>query len=418
MYVLTCLLKIAKLALSSIRVDTTPLFGSKSLPTPKSPEAAPQPSQRKSSGDTMFDTLDEVLVSPVPARESDDETETQSLPPKIRPRFTEGPLRGQQMSQGGGLFAPENARGSTFGRQDDKLRTTEYASEMDWQPTELPPRAFNPFSAPEQPLRSFNDAPVNDKHGPFWFKVPPAPATSMAHRALSPSTASSTALLQSQPEPIQQRRFFASREEEARKEQEAREERMRKEKERTKYIKSPSFRYRANDPRDPLSDMFEDTFKISPTRAASAQQAAQKADSAKEEVAARQIKASDFSVLLLSALLLIPGYETFVPKEYGVHMALSVCCTSLIIWVRVNLETFKTLQVQGRHRSKAFAYTVAAALALSEVGFITWTGLKAQDSGEHNALMAFSSQAKTVFLSLLLIHQLWNLLVVALVVHP
>lgn len=72
MYVLTCLLKIAKLALSSIRVDTTPLFGSKSLPTPKSPEAAPQPSQRKSSGDTMFDMLDEVLVSPVPARESDD----------------------------------------------------------------------------------------------------------------------------------------------------------------------------------------------------------------------------------------------------------------------------------------------------------------------------------------------------------
>ncbi|TLD23804.1 hypothetical protein PspLS_06517 [Pyricularia sp. CBS 133598] len=419
MHSLTCIFIFyaAKLALSSIRVDTTPLFGSKSFSTPKSSEAAPQPSQKKPSGNTLFDTLDEVLVSPIPARESDSETESQSLPPKIRPRYTEGPLRGQQMTQRGGLFVPENARGSTFGRQDEIPLRTEYASEMDWQPTESPPRAFNPFSAPEQPLRSFNDAPANDKHGPFWFKVPPAPATSMAHRGLNPSTASSTALLQTQPEPIQQRRFFASREEEARKEQEARDERERKEAERTKYIKSPSFRYRANDPRDPLSDMFEDTFKISPIRAAPAQQAAQKAGSPKREVVARQVKASDFSVLILSALLLIPGYEKFVPKEYGVHMALSVCCTSLIIWVRVNLETFKTLQVQGRHMSKAFAYTVAAALALSEVGFITWTGSMAQDSGEHNALVAFSSQAKTVFLSLLVIHQLWNLFVIPLVVH-
>ncbi|KAI6350246.1 hypothetical protein MCOR25_010564 [Pyricularia grisea] len=420
MHSLTCIFMfyITKLALGSIRVDTTPLFGNKSLSTPKPPDVPPQAHQRGPSGNTMLDTLDEVLASPIPARESDSETETQSLPPKIRPRYTEGPLRGQQMSQRGGLFAPENARGSTFGRQDDAPQQTEYASEMDWQPTESPPRAFNPFSAPEQPLRSFNDAPVNDKHGPFWFKVPPAPATSMARRGLNSATASSTALLQKQPEPVQQRRFFASRDEELRKEQEARDERNRKEAERTKYIKSPSFRYRANDPRDPLSDMFEDTFKISPTRAAPAQQAARNVESTKQEVVARQVKASDFSILILSALLLIPGYETVVPMEYGVYMALSICCTSLIIWVRVNLETFKTMQVQDRHRSKAIAYTVATGLALSEVGFLAWTGMMAQDSGEHNALMAFSSEAKTVFLSLLVIHQVWNLFAVQLVVHP
>lgn len=406
---------IAKLALGSMRVDTTLLFGGKMATASKSQEGLGSPvksEERGRTGNALFDTLDEVLLSPVPARESDNEEINSPSPsPRIRPRYTEGPLRGQQISQRGGLFAPENARGSGFGRRDDILQNTSYDSEMDWQPTGPTSRAFNSFGAPEQALRSFNDAPADDKHGPFWFRVPPAPATSMVQRAaLTPSSVSGTARLRKQPEPQPQRQFFVRKSSgELRKEQEAREIKEKELEEEKKYFKSPKFVHRATDPRDPLSDMFGGTFNISPGHGAVQQTVQANVTPKQGVVTPHQINPSDIPVLVLSALLLVPGHDKFVPEEYGVHVALSVCCISLIIWVRVLLESFK-----GRRSSGILGAVVAAAIGVSEFCVIAWAALTSQGSGKRSVLVEFSGQAKTIFLCLLVVHQVWNVFIVPL----
>jgi hypothetical protein len=87
-----------------------------------------------------------------------------------------------------GLPIGQNQRGVGFGSlnlskaaafSQPEPQPVQYDDEMDWSPSSSQHRAFsthNPYKI-KNPNPRFNDAPIEAKPGPFWYKVPPAPIT-------------------------------------------------------------------------------------------------------------------------------------------------------------------------------------------------------------------------------------------------
>ncbi|KAK6824821.1 Integral inner nuclear membrane protein ima1 [Apiospora arundinis] len=171
----------------AIRLDTTPLFGA-NKPVSLVPADEPKPSPQ-SRRDDMGSILDEILETPSRPNKALPQQQQQQ-----RPNLG-SPLR---YSMSSGSQRPQNAPfelhprraqpASGFGslRLDDEpvQRQTEppvaqYGDEMDWSPSGSQHRAFsthNPHKV-KNPNPRFSDAPIEDKPGPFWYKIPPAPTT-------------------------------------------------------------------------------------------------------------------------------------------------------------------------------------------------------------------------------------------------
>lgn len=132
----------------------------------------------------MSDLLDEILEAP--SKPADSIGDMAHVTGAMNGYST---LNGIQNASGNPQAASDfhlgslNISGQSFssGRSDP----VQYSEEMDWTPTQSRHRAFNTSGSSQSPLKSFGDAPVESDRAQFWYKIPPAP-TSMAQRILNP----------------------------------------------------------------------------------------------------------------------------------------------------------------------------------------------------------------------------------------
>ncbi|KAK7948592.1 uncharacterized protein PG986_009478 [Apiospora aurea] len=166
-----------------VRLDTTPLFGA-NKPVSLVPADEPKPPPQ-SKRDDLGSILDEILETP--SRPSKPRQEHSSLSSPLRhsmsatrpqqpPQapFELHPRRVQPMSGFGSLRLSGESSQTQPGPP-----AAQYGDEMDWAPSGSQHRAFsthNPFKV-KNPNPRFSDAPIEDKPGPFWYKIPPAPTT-------------------------------------------------------------------------------------------------------------------------------------------------------------------------------------------------------------------------------------------------
>ncbi|KAH7133114.1 Ima1 N-terminal domain-containing protein [Dactylonectria estremocensis] len=169
------------LARRSIRVDTTPLFGTYS--TTVSPRPRKTLAKKREEPKSLSELLNEALDSPTatPPRDTLGRPPVNSLPPPYPPS---NPIRPRSTLD---QFGTLGISGAPL-RTEPPLQTeqVQYSDEMDWTPTQAqssPHRAFRDdlFA----PTRAFGAAPVAPEGNPFWYKVPAAP-TNPAQRMRNP----------------------------------------------------------------------------------------------------------------------------------------------------------------------------------------------------------------------------------------
>ncbi|KAL7624268.1 hypothetical protein AAE478_005828 [Parahypoxylon ruwenzoriense] len=177
----------------SIHIDMTPLFpkSSKTASLQGSPVRLDSPRDPNDLGNI----LDEISNSP-----SESHSKSAFSPPRgsnaYRPTVATNRLSD-------GLYGRRRENNSTESalnslRLSDPVvvekpqlqrqpRIVHYEEEMDWTPSASQHRAFssyNPYKVKNTNPR-FNDTPIEPKAGPIWYKVPPAP-TSPAQRLRNP----------------------------------------------------------------------------------------------------------------------------------------------------------------------------------------------------------------------------------------
>lgn len=155
------MIMIYTLAQKSIRVDTTPLFGTSS--TTISPKGRITKKKVKQDSTSLSDLLNEALDSPSPTPQRDRFSQPliNSLPP---PKIPDSPpLQFSNLD-----ITPQKPAANV-------------SDEMDWTPTESqvqkqsPHRAFQNMPPADAPRRPFGQTPISSEQSPFWYKVPPAP---------------------------------------------------------------------------------------------------------------------------------------------------------------------------------------------------------------------------------------------------
>ncbi|KAH6896575.1 Ima1 N-terminal domain-containing protein [Thelonectria olida] len=149
-------------ARNSIRIDTTPLFGTH---TPISPSNVKTRPAKKEDPKTFSEMLNEALDSPSTSPNQERRQVNLSAP-----YLTNDQQRG----------SPTNLMGSfSIG---EKSAPVQYSDEMDWTPTQTEKEAqrvpSRPFGEASQNWSSqrFGETPVTHE-SPFWYKVPAAPTT-------------------------------------------------------------------------------------------------------------------------------------------------------------------------------------------------------------------------------------------------
>ncbi|ORY56914.1 Ima1 N-terminal domain-containing protein [Pseudomassariella vexata] len=185
------MLHLHKVAEKSIHTDTTPLFGS-SRP-PRSMQSSPQEHVRERDPSDLGNILDDIaaesapmenVVSPPISHFRPSHRELYKAPsPAQSTSFSALPQRHHPQVALGSLSLSDSPTPGRMGPQQPPV----YADEMDWSPSGSQHRAFsthNPFKI-KNPNPRFNDAPLEPKPGPFWYKIPPAP-TNPAQRARNP----------------------------------------------------------------------------------------------------------------------------------------------------------------------------------------------------------------------------------------
>lgn len=179
-----------------IHVDHTPLWTTKASSIGATQEAPP-PSltaaeSRQNEEKSMATILDEILHEPTQNTQPQPRAlmsqfsatgnfdRVQSIPeksafnPSLRPLtpnpFANSPSKRPQ-SSGVGLSSLSLSDTPRAHNQD----MIDYSPNMEWTPTQSKYRAFNTYKPGQSEARKFGEAPVNDKPGAFWAKVPPAP---------------------------------------------------------------------------------------------------------------------------------------------------------------------------------------------------------------------------------------------------
>ncbi|KAI5456533.1 Ima1 N-terminal domain-containing protein [Mariannaea sp. PMI_226] len=157
------------LARGSIRVDTTPLFGTHAPVSPKPTTATPpRPLTRKEELMTFSDQLTEALDSTVAAPElKPSPSAVNAFQQPFMPYSNDNNDSAQIRD------SPSSARMANLGL--GSAGQVQYSDEMDWQPTvtQVPRRPFGEASQSWSKQR-FGETPVNHDN-PFWYKVPAAP---------------------------------------------------------------------------------------------------------------------------------------------------------------------------------------------------------------------------------------------------
>ncbi|KAL6411424.1 hypothetical protein AUP68_05134 [Ilyonectria robusta] len=369
------------LAQRSIRIDTTPLFGTHSTTvSPKQFKTKAKPERRREEPKTFSDLLNEALDEPAapPQQDTFNRPLMNSLPqpyPRNNPIQTrESPLTGL-----GSLGISQTPR---------RTQEPQYSDEMDWTPTqshESPHRAFRDMPGP---TRAFGAAPLKPEGSPFWYKVPPAP-TNPAQRLRNPNAP----ILRSKPVEEESVFFRASdrTQTEAKKEDAA-----------NVAFKQPSFFAPAteNDEANSLADLLNQSFSLS-------QENPQPASTTRAPRWTPARQHSDFQIqsplgvelIILACLLALWLLTVAVSVPFGRELQLAVLSAAGTIALRVTGETSQETKEEEAPSTATYVGSVLSVIELAAVCWLGWEVWKSEMD---------TSRYGTGVLVSMLGHQFWN----------
>ncbi|KAK5632591.1 hypothetical protein RRF57_008305 [Xylaria bambusicola] len=224
-----------------------------------------------------------------------------------------------------------------------------YDDEMDWSPSASQHRAFssyNPYKIKNTNPR-FSDVPTEPKPGPIWYKVPPAP-TNPAQRLRNPPM---RPIIRENPK--EKENFFQSTGRQldfGGRSQESSSE---------LHIAPPRFHapQTKDDPRDGLSNMFANSFSISPSPSPEGKRKRNAGKSGTSDFAAQgdtivpnRTMTRVVELVALLAALCLWIYALGNEGQYGQGIALVSVCTCLYVSIRLAADLKIDQQIRGRIR--------------------------------------------------------------------
>ncbi|KAF4344843.1 hypothetical protein FBEOM_1129 [Fusarium beomiforme] len=366
----------------SIKVDTTPLFGTSD--TTFSPPKQPRITRTKREEPKTFsELLNEALDSPTATPQPD--------------RFSPSPINLISPTPfppiSNSFRAPDSPRTQLNSLNITPQRTQEvgYSDEMDWTPTESqnqPQSQYRAFqdTPPSNGPRRFGEAPVSTEQSPFWYKVPPAP-TNPSHRLRNPPNAP---ILRSKP-PQQENIFFRG----AAKRQDGNED-----DEREVSFKPPSFfaPQQSNDEANGLADLLSQSFTLGKEQGndeSSGGRMRRRGSNTRVSPGTPRLDNLGVEFLALAAILVLWGLTSAVPIPFGRETQLALLSAVGIIALRVTGET------KDAHLPTTATY-ISSALSVVELATVCWLGWEVwqgnEDAGKYGVGL----------LTAMLGHQVWS----------
>ncbi|KAF5637506.1 hypothetical protein F25303_7904 [Fusarium sp. NRRL 25303] len=368
----------------SIKVDTTPLFGTSN--TTFSPPKQPRITREKREEPKTFsELLNEALDSPTATPQPD--------------RFNPSPIRTfspQPLPPGNSYKAPGSTR-TQFNALNITPRKTQdvgYSDEMDWTPTESqtqsqsPYRAFQNTPSSNGLRKSFGEAPVSAETSPFWYKVPPAP-TNPSQRIRNPPNAPIIRTKPAQQESI----FFRGA---AKKRDENEDD------EREVSFKPPSFfaPQRSNDEANGLADLLSQSFTLGKEQSYPDEHSGgsthRRGSDTRVSPGTPQFANLGVEFTALAVMLVFWGLTVAVSMPFGREVQLALLSAVGIIALRETGETSR------QTRLPTTATYISSALNVVELAAVCWLALEVFQENEGAGKYGIG------LLTTMLGHQVWS----------
>lgn len=381
------------MAKRSIRIDTTPLFGSSSAQS--SPKITRRAARKRQDSKTFSELLTEAIDAPTLA--SPRAPVNQPLSQSFQaPRPVDRSL--------GFGFSPETRFNGLNLNPPTPQRTqqVQYSDEMDWSPTQSQSqhRAFS-SSISNGANRPFGESPTQPENSPFWYKVPPAPLAP-AQRLRNPNMP----VLISKPAE-KENIFFRSREQ-AQKQQ-------RRESDHEVAFNQPRFfaPTRENDEANSLADMLSSSFTLSQEQEEEEGEEEQNGDvGAMHSATPRQRHPSQptkadnasnpFAVdcIVIASLLFLWLLTVAFQMPFSRELRLSILAGAGSIALRVTGDTKRGMRDE---QTPAAATYIGSALGVLSLTTVCWLGLEVWKDAEG------AEGYGAAVLGMMLGHQVWNI---------
>ncbi|KAI2622844.1 hypothetical protein GGS21DRAFT_344726 [Xylaria nigripes] len=383
-------------ATKSIHTDTTPLFR---RPAELISGQNVQPDSEIATRDpnSLADALDDVLhASP---RQQD---QTAPMSPQSSPPFTS--ILNTQTNRAGNrirsVIHEPRVTDTTFAFPSGEPPITQNGDEMDWSPSASQHRAFstyNPYRVRNINPR-FSDTPTEAKPGPLWYKVPPAP-TNPSQRLRNPPM---RPIIRESPK--EKVTFFKSGERQPT-------DFWGKSSDNSTELNLMPPKFYApepkDDPRDGLSNMFANSFTISPDpeepqeKHALRTSGVESPDTAPNRTVTR---IAELAILLISLCSWIFALNS--GQYYGRGVGLASICVCLIVSIRLAADLEVDHQIRGDIRPSVLtpSFVNLALIQVIVAILLIWDIWSKSASWDSSA--AYGS---TLFGSII-IHHLWHIL--------
>lgn len=362
----------------------------------------------------MSHVLDEILKTPTPTPglsssrqlhansfEGPDFSGSCLSSTPLKNTLPSNPYASNRQQLGAGLELGALNLSEDIHHQQDSQYLIESDDEMDWAPTHSQHRAFSAYGTNVRQSQGFGHTPVEPKKGPIWFKVPPAPV-SPAQRRLKPASPP----IRRSPVVKEEFHFHGANRRASRPADGTDGGRTSDD---IAFAAPKLFvESEQSDPRNTLSDLFGESFSLTPSQERTADDRRRRRASAKGGIRAgessRPLKTAEVAVLLFSGLAWL--HATVTQHEYGAQVTLAVTAACALISARTTGETMRELRARKEESPRWAA--IGAALGVVELGMTAVFGLQVWrsdgDGGE-----VITSQGGWL-IGLMVSHQLCNLI--------
>ncbi|KAI1279819.1 hypothetical protein F5Y07DRAFT_357879 [Xylaria sp. FL0933] len=337
-------------AKKAIRTDTRPLFRQPAELTAGLPVPSTGGSARSNPG--LGDILDDILHSPP--------TSAQQAVSSVSSLHSQ--THGNEKKSNQASPVSRMVTNKPLQPPQERSHITNDPDEMDWSPSGSQHRAFSSYNAfkVKNTNPRFSEAPIEQKPGPIWYKVPPAP-TNPAQRLRNPPM---RPIIREQPKEREnffkptghQPVNFSSRPQEGGAELS---------------IAPPKFHapLPKDDPRDGLSSMFAKSFSIDPS--SDEEERPDPGKSRKSSIHGQMIpnrtmaRVAELAALLGALYGWIFALGSDSEQYYGRSVALASVCVCLMVSIRLAADLEVDRQIRGDTRPSLFAPSLAN-LALAQ----------------------------------------------------
>lgn len=391
----------------SIKTDTTPLFGIRS--NTATPQAVRPPDSQDVGKKSMSDILDDILDEPssnggigMPGISTAVAPHISDYNRPVQPRSSYNP---STAAIAGNPFR-QNTRPSENDVNFDSLsldstrelsHPIQYDQEMDWSPTQSRHRAFNTFGAAQGQVQRFGETPTEPKKGQFWYKVPPAP-TNPAQRIFNPPNAPRIRTSPAGPSTLQ---FRGS--------QDKKMGGLTKSDDETRKIiefAEPSFfsEQQPADPRNTLSDLFGQSFSLSPSQGETGQPQHTGASAS----TSRQLRGSRAPLRIAETMVLVVCLAVWyhaasTQHQYVAHASIGVLAVCVAILASINGDTLKDV---GAGKELGWTGASAIVMGIAEIYLATVYALELWTGGSDGGTCD-NNQAGWL-IGTMIVHQMWD----------